>query len=120
MIDLCAIRKLQSALKKFEDTLKVETGLSLNDALCLCAISKNIKEPGQLARELELSPSRLTRILDALESRGLITRMLSDTDRRNISVFLSKKGESLVHAYKCADIEIPEELSFTLAYTTYA
>ena len=28
MIDLCSIRKIQSALRKFEDELKAETGLS--------------------------------------------------------------------------------------------
>lgn len=113
MIDLCSIRKIQSALRRFEDTLKAETGLSLNDALCLCSISKGIQDPGSLARELELSPSRLTRILEALENRNLIARKLSDTDRRSISVLLTEQGERLVNTYKCAGIEVPDELAFT-------
>jgi DNA-binding MarR family transcriptional regulator len=113
MIDLCSIRKIQTALKRFEDGLKAETGLSLNDALCLCSISKGIQEPGLLARELELSPSRLTRILDALEGRKLIVRELSNTDRRSLSVLLTKSGEKMVNTYKCSGIEIPEDLAFT-------
>lgn len=113
MIDLCSIRKIQTALRRFEETLKAETGLSLNDALCLCSINKGIQEPGLLAREMELSPSRLTRILDVLEGRGLITRKLSDTDRRNISVVMTEKGAELIENYQCAGIEIPEELAFT-------
>lgn len=113
MIDLCSIRKIQTALRKFEDTLKTETGLSLNDAMCLCAIAKGIHEPGQLAREIELSPSRLTRILDALEERKLVSRKLSDGDRRSIEVHMTKTGERLVEKYKCSGIEMPEELAFT-------
>ncbi len=113
MIDLCSIRKIQSALKRFEDNLKIETGLSLNDALCLCSIHKGIQEPGLLAKELDLSPSRLTRILDALEERKFIARKLSDEDRRSISVLLTKQGEKIINTYKCAGIEIPSELAFT-------
>lgn len=113
MIDLCSIRNIQTALKRFEVTLKTETGLSLNDAICLCSISKGIQEPGLLSKELELSPSRLTRILNDLEERKLITRKISDSDRRGISVQLSKQGEKIVNTYKCSGIEIPSELAFT-------
>lgn len=113
MIDLCSIRKIQTALRKFEETLKEETGLSLNDALCLCSIGKDIHEPGALSKQLELSPSRLTRILDTLEKRGYISRRISDTDRRNIWVNLTDKGKSIIEDYQCADIRIPDELAFT-------
>jgi len=113
MIDLCSIRKIQSAIRQFEDALKEETGLSLNDAMCLCAIERGIGEPGQLAIRLELSPSRLTRVLDGLDSRKLITRRISDSDRRGIAVNLTKQGEKIIEKYKCADIELPDALAFT-------
>ena len=113
MIDLCAIRKIQTALRKFEEALKAETGLSLNDAMCLCALGKGIHEPGMLARQLELSPSRLTRVLDALETRKLVSRTLSDDDRRSITVLLTRQGETFIEKYKCSEIELPEELAFT-------
>lgn len=113
MIDLCSIRKIQSAFRQFEETLHAETGLSLNDAITLCSVSKGIREPGMLARELDLSPSRLTRILDALETRGLITRSLSPSDRRSLTVSLTDTGAKLVKKYKCTKIEIPQELLFT-------
>lgn len=113
MIDLCSIRKIQTALKRFEETLKEKTGLSLNDALCLCSIGKDIHEPGALSKQLELSPSRLTRILDTLDKRGYISRRISDTDRRNIWVDLTDKGTNIIEEYQCADIRIPDELAFT-------
>lgn len=111
MIDLCGIRKIQTALRHFEDTLKDETGLSLNDAMCLCAISKGIQEPGSIAREMELSPSRLTRILDALESRSLVERKTADSDRRSVLVTLTYAGREVLGKYECADLDIPEILA---------
>jgi DNA-binding MarR family transcriptional regulator len=113
MIDLCSIRKLQTAIKIFEDTLKKETGLTLNEAMCLCALYKGIEEPGLLARELELSPSRLTRILDALEQRSFITRGRSEADRRSVPVTLTVTGAKLVKKYRSSDICLPEDLAFT-------
>ncbi|HPZ15665.1 MAG TPA: MarR family transcriptional regulator [Sphaerochaeta sp.] len=113
MIDLCAIRRLQTLLRVFEEELKQKTGLSFNDALLLCAVNKGVTEPGALARELELSPSRLTRVLDSLEARDLIARSLSDTDRRSLTVSLTKSGRATVEEYSCSEITLPDELNFT-------
>lgn len=113
MIDLCAIRKLQTSLRAFEKHLKEETGLSFNDALLLCAVRKGIAEPGLLAKELELSPSRLTRILDSLEKRDLTRRELSPLDRRSMLVTLTTKGKQMVEQYSCSGITLPADLEFT-------
>ncbi|HNY21899.1 MAG TPA: MarR family transcriptional regulator [Treponemataceae bacterium] len=112
MIDLCSIRKVQNAIRELEDRLVAETGLSLNDAMCLCALAKGISDPGSLAKALTLSPSRLSRILDALEGRGLISRRLSEEDRRGIEVRLTKKGGAVLEKYHCAEIDVPAELAF--------
>ncbi|NLZ77154.1 MAG: MarR family transcriptional regulator [Spirochaetales bacterium] len=113
MLNLCAIRRLQSALRSFEEQLKDETGLSFNDALLLCAVEKGVAEPSALAKELNLSPSRLTRVIDSLEERELVQRTLSITDRRSLVISLTEAGEELVHAYKCCELRLPEELEFT-------
>lgn len=113
MVDLCSIRKIQVALRQFEESLKEETGLSLNDAMCLCAIEKGYAEPGLLAVQLELSPSRLSRVLDSLEGRALVVRKIGAEDRRNITVSLTKAGARLIGKYKCAEVNLPAELAFT-------
>ena len=113
MIDLCAIRKLQTSLRNFEDQLKQQTGLSFNDALLLCAVNKGICEPSALAKELELSPSRLTRILDSLENRKLVQRTLSIMDRRSLTVALTETGSEMVQTYNCSELNLPSELQFT-------
>ena len=118
MIDLCAIRKLQTSLRNFEENLKQQTGLSFNDALLLCAVNKGIGEPSALAKELELSPSRLTRILDSLEARKLVERTLSILDRRSLTVALTEEGQAMVQNYSCCEICIPDDLKFTQTATT--
>lgn len=113
MIDLCALRKIQSALKQYEEQLRADTGLSLNEALCLCSINRGFQEPGLIAREMDLSPSRLTRILDGLEEHLLVERKMGDGDRRNISVSLTYSGRELLMKYKCSEIDLPEVLAFS-------
>lgn len=107
MYDLCDIRQLMVDLRHFEQTLKEQTSLSLNEALCLCQTGKGANEPGMLARELELSPSRLSRILESLEQRGLLERNTSPADRRSVSLNLTAAGQEVVEQLHCTRIDMP-------------
>jgi len=48
-----------------------------------------------LIERVDLSSSRLSRILESLEDKGFVTRKLDRSDRRSIIVSLTKKGISL-------------------------
>jgi len=50
----------------------------------------------QLARATALSPSATTRLVNRLEDRGLLTRILCDDDRRGIYTELTASGSSLL------------------------
>ncbi|MDZ8173078.1 MarR family winged helix-turn-helix transcriptional regulator [Microbacterium xanthum] len=50
----------------------------------------------QLARAAALSPSATTRLVTRLESRGLLTRILCDEDRRGIYTELTSDGRDLL------------------------
>src|SRR5438067_13294300 len=51
----------------------------------------------ELAAAAGISASTATRILDALERRGIVRRTRSDDDRRAVSVSLTEFGEDLLH-----------------------
>ncbi len=51
-----------------------------------------------LAERLNLGLASLTRTVDSLESRGMLTRSRSMTDRRAVSIALTGKGMSLQNA----------------------
>ncbi len=50
----------------------------------------------QLAEGTNKSPANITRILDRLEKKGLVSRKKNPSDRRSILVFLTEQGESLL------------------------
>lgn|SRR5690554_1304358 len=114
MHSLCEIRQIMVDLRTFEERLREQTSLSLNEALCLCQVRNGMQEPGALARDLELSPSRLSRIFDSLERQRLIQRTLSTTDRRGVKVHLTKQGEAMVEQLHSIQIELPDHLKNAL------
>ncbi len=63
-----------------------------------------------LLERVELSSSRLSRILESLENKGFVTRKLDVSDRRSILVNLTKKGKSLTGDIENRFIEIHHEI----------
>ncbi|GAA1564554.1 MULTISPECIES: MarR family winged helix-turn-helix transcriptional regulator [Kribbella] len=51
--------------------------------------------PGQLARQLGMSPAALTNRLDALERRGYVERTHDRDDRRKVTATLTRAGNEL-------------------------
>jgi len=64
----------------------------------------------QIAERMNLSPSRLTRIIDGLVKKEYINREIDQNDRRNMKVTLSKKGKTLVQQLNKAYVEIHREI----------
>ena len=52
----------------------------------------------ELAAHAGITPSTATRILDALQRRGVVDRTRSDEDRRAVAVSLTEAGRQVVHA----------------------
>ncbi|MCU6482029.1 DNA-binding MarR family transcriptional regulator [Arthrobacter silviterrae] len=74
-----------------------ELGLTPSDAGTLRWIGRN---PGLsqrvLADRLGAVPSRVVPLLDSLETRGLVERVRSSTDRRNYELHLTGAGQALL------------------------
>ena len=51
----------------------------------------------QIAKRMKLSPSRLTRIIDGLVTKGYMKREIDQSDRRNMRVILSRRGKILTN-----------------------
>jgi DNA-binding MarR family transcriptional regulator len=84
----------------------------------------------ELAAHAGITPSTATRILDALQRRGVVERTRTDEDRRAVAVSLTDDGRQLVHAEQewlrgrqrafydslpCAEQELAPDLLFRLA-----
>ena len=68
-----------------------------------------------IAERMNLSPSRLTRIIDGLVKKKYIRREIDSSDRRNMKVNLSKKGKALVQQLNKAYVDIHEEILMDIA-----
>lgn len=55
--------------------------------------------PSELCARLAQSPANITRISDGLVERGLITRSLSEQDRRRMVLKITPQGERLLHVF---------------------
>ncbi len=82
--------------------------------LCLLMYLKRRSDPvlpSELSEAMSVSTARITRLLNALEERGLIRRSMDLTDRRKIIVRLTEAGEEYLdavyaHAHKRASAVI--------------
>jgi DNA-binding MarR family transcriptional regulator len=50
---------------------------------------------GELARMLDYDPGAMTRLLDRLENKGMLTRAPSDSDRRSMALRLTPAARAL-------------------------
>jgi DNA-binding MarR family transcriptional regulator len=83
-----------------EKTLQDRHGLGLSEFEVLDRLvdeAQHNYRMGDLARDIHLSQSALSRAVDRLERDGLVTRGMCPDDRRSVFVCLTEKGR-MVHA----------------------
>jgi DNA-binding MarR family transcriptional regulator len=82
---------------RLEKALQAEHGLSVVEFTVMDALSRQDGwhlRMAQLARAAGLSPSASTRLVNRLEDRGLLTRILCADDRRGIYTELTPAGRT--------------------------
>lgn len=99
MFERCLYFNLNALTRKVNrvwDSEVRQTGLSAPHAYVMRIV---LSEPGvsqkQLAEELHLDPSTVTRFVDALAKRRLVRRDTSHTDRRSATIFPTAEGKQL-------------------------
>ncbi|RLD11860.1 hypothetical protein DRI50_09655 [candidate division KSB1 bacterium] len=85
--------------------------ISLSEYNCLVQFF-NMDTVGikHLAKQLDLSPGGITRIVTILEEKKLVERKISPGDRRSIDVFLTESGKKLVAKMKKLSIDLHAEI----------
>lgn len=113
-MDVCSFSKLFDELKTTEQYLKNEYGLTFKESVMLCSIDSGFNEPAKLASQLNLSPSRTSRLISSLEKKELSVRISSIEDKRIIKIQLSKKGKKLIRQIQNNQLPFPSCLQQTL------
>jgi DNA-binding MarR family transcriptional regulator len=92
-------------VRALDAQLEAEHGLTLSalEALArLAAADGHHLRLSDLAEECGLSLSRISRIIDALQERGLVERRGVDSDARAVHAHLTQAGLRLVKAAQCS------------------
>ncbi|WP_157960363.1 MarR family winged helix-turn-helix transcriptional regulator [Marinimicrobium alkaliphilum] len=63
------------------------------------------RTPAQIADNIGVDRSAVTRLLDRLEAKGFIERVHEGLDRRSVTIFMTKAGEQLIEQLNSAAAE---------------
>ena len=75
----------------------LEPGLSDTQLAALAALERHRQmTPGELADHEKVQPPSMTRVIAALEDRGLVTRGPHATDRRQVVLRVTEPGRAVV------------------------
>jgi len=75
----------------------LEPGLSDTQLAALAALERHgDMTPGELAEHEKVQPPSMTRVIAALEERGLVTRGPHATDRRQVVLTVTEPGRTVV------------------------
>ena len=80
--------------KKIDEVMRGET-------FAILYISKrnDMVLPSEVSNKMNISSARVTVILNSLENKGLITRQIDKSDRRQILISLTQKGAELAEKH---------------------
>nr|WP_301288476.1 MarR family transcriptional regulator [Natronospira proteinivora] len=90
------MRRIIRAVDLYSRQLSVRHSLTGPQLVCMRQlVSGGAMTPGQLAREISLSPATISGILDRLERRGYLTRERRPEDKRQVLVQLTEDGRTV-------------------------
>ena len=99
------IRRIDRLMRSVVEARFSTSDLSFSQWIALkLVLDGMVSTPGELARELGHNTGAVTRLIDALENRGLLRRERLATDRRAIDLVTTAEGREQVN--KLADIVV--------------
>lgn len=108
MEQLCKIRQIYRAISEFELSFVSEFGVCLNEGMLLCLLAKCPNMTASLiAENLGLTLSNTSKVIKSVEQKCLVSRIVSDTDRRSMCFVLTDSGCELVTNFKENHIVLP-------------
>lgn len=105
-----ALQRYQRSVQLFDDTVGRALGLGPADLRCLDWLADGPKTAGLLATATGLRPAATTALIDRLADKGLVERIRSDTDRRQVLVRMTDEGMRQTYAMYAPLVEEGQEL----------
>lgn len=108
---ICEIHEIYTALAEYEARIVKLYGISLNEGMLLCCLSKNgTLSSSKIAEYLGLTPSNTSKVIKTAENKGLIVRTINNADKRGMLFSITKAGEERVSEITKDTHSVPEIL----------
>jgi DNA-binding MarR family transcriptional regulator len=92
-----SVSRLARRLRAERHSAGLEPGLSDTQLAALATLERRGEmTPGELADHEKVQPPSMTRVIAALEDRGLVRRAPHATDRRQVVLTVTAQGQALV------------------------
>jgi len=108
MQNFCKLKDLYKIIQELENTIQEAHGLSGNECMTICSISKCCSSAGELSETISQSKSRMSKILAGLEKKDLIARNIDKFDKRKNQFVLTEKGLEKAKEVECSPVFIPD------------
>lgn len=107
---LCRIRDIYRSIATFEADFELKYNISLNEGMLLCSLKDNNYSSSELADLLGLTNSNTSKVIKAVEEKGLVQRNVGKDDKRQMYFSLTKEGKARLSNIRCEENDIPEML----------
>lgn len=108
---ICVMRDVVMAMSELENGIIDHLGLTLNEAMTLCAIGEHSIAASVVADRTGMRASHCSKIVSALERRKLVCRSIDKHDKRQINIALTAAGRERLNSLKEYEMVIPEILA---------
>lgn len=94
---ICKLKDIYKALYNFEKEFAEMNGITINEGMILCCMKDGKpRSANQLCGFVGLSNSRVSRVINTVESKGYIVREMGTTDKRQMIFSLSDSGKEKI------------------------
>ncbi len=108
MNNLCTVKNVCRLIADYELKFQRKFSITLNEGLLLCSLRNGKISSGEIANELDLSCSNTSKVLKAVENKGLVERTLGEKDKRQMYFVLSQTGVEMLKRMEQDEIELPD------------
>lgn len=118
MEPICKLKDIYKALYNFEKGFADSNGITINEGMVLCCMKDGKpRSANELCSFVGLSNSRVSRIINTVEAKGLITRNMGASDKRQMIFTLTPLGRAKINDMLQKDMDFSELGSMLTALT---
>jgi DNA-binding MarR family transcriptional regulator len=101
------IARLRRALRRGARAADPGNTLAVAQLELLAAIAERPgTRPGHLARLLNMRPNTVTTIVNALNTKGMLSRATAEDDRRAVELTVTEAGQHAVHTWQATNAAV--------------